>query len=121
MKIGKYDVPLFEDFGAAKTIELLEGKSTRQVFFGENILVVRNVVRDDVVMPEHSHPHEQLTYVSAGECEVTIEGEEPKHMQAGEICLFPSGRKHALVCKAGTIIWDIFTPLRDDIIESVLG
>lgn len=72
-------------------------------------------------MPEHVHPHEQLTYVSEGECEVMIEGEEPRHMSVGGICMFPSNRKHSLICKAGTVIWDIFTPLRDDIIKSVLG
>ena len=121
MKIVKYDVPLFGDFAASKTLELPGGKATRQVFFGENLLVVRNVIREDVVLPEHSHPHEQMTYISEGECEVILDSTQHKTMRAGEICLFPSGIKHSLVCKANTVIWDLFTPLREDIIQSVLG
>ena len=41
MKIGKYDVPLFADFAASKTLTLPGGKATRQVYFGENLLVGR--------------------------------------------------------------------------------
>lgn len=121
MKIGKYDVPLFADFAASKTLTLPGGKATRQVYFGENLLVVRNVIREDVVLPEHAHSHEQMTYISEGECEVILDGTQRKTMRAGEICLFPSGMKHSLVCKANTVIWDLFTPLREDIIQSVLG
>lgn len=122
MKIGKYDVPLFADFNKLKTIELLDGKATRQVFFGENLLVVRNVIRADLVLPAHAHPHEQLVYVSEGQCEIIIgSGAERKLMGPGEICLLPSGCVHEVISRANTVIWDIFSPIREDIIESVLG
>ena len=122
VKIGKYDVPLFADCKKLKTIELMDGKATRQVFFGENILIVRNVIRADVVLPAHAHPHEQMVYVSEGQCEIIIDGgEERKLMGPGEICLLPSGHTHEVISSANTVIWDIFSPVREDIIRSVLG
>lgn len=117
-----FNGPLFADFSNSKCIELLDGKATRQVFSGENILVVRNVIREDLVLPAHSHPHEQMVYISQGACELVLDGGAiHKSMGPGEICLLPSGRLHEVRSKANTVIWDIFSPIRDDIIQSMLG
>ena len=66
------------------------------------------------VVPEHSHPHEQLGIVLSGEIVMIIEGEErPCHpMDAMHI---PSGVTHAAYAgPEGAVVLDVFVPIRED-------
>jgi quercetin dioxygenase-like cupin family protein len=65
---------------------------------------------------EHSHPHEQLTYVMKGKFEFTIDGN--KHVVGqGETIYIPSGAKHGAKALEAGILLDSFTPVRDDLVK----
>lgn len=65
--------------------------------------------------PYHSHPHVQTTYVAGGEIEFFCEGEEKKHLKAGDMFAVPSGLKHTIRLLTREVrLVDNFTPLRDD-------
>lgn len=64
---------------------------------------------------EHSHPHEQLTYVLRGRFEFRIEGEQ-YIVAAGETICIPSGAKHGVTALEAGALLDSFTPLREDLL-----
>ncbi|MCT8139600.1 cupin domain-containing protein [Anaerobacillus sp. CMMVII] len=65
---------------------------------------------------EHSHPHEQLTYCIQGKLEFQIEGKS-HIITAGETLVIPSNAKHGAKALEKSIIVDIFTPLREDLLK----
>ena len=68
--------------------------------------------------PPHSHPHEQISYLVSGELIFYCEGEDEKHLIAGDMFAVPSGRKHTikLLTKEVRLI-DNFTPIREDFLK----
>jgi quercetin dioxygenase-like cupin family protein len=65
---------------------------------------------------EHSHPHEQLSYLIQGKIEFTIDGEKTV-IAAGETIYIPSGAKHGAKALEPSILLDSFTPVRDDLVK----
>ena len=64
--------------------------------------------------PPHSHPHEQLTCVAAGEILFFIEGESCR-LGPGDMIAVPPDRPHAIqLLTAHARLIDTFTPLRRD-------
>ncbi len=65
--------------------------------------------------PFHSHPHEQTTYVAAGELDFLVEGEAPRRLKAGDLVAIPGSVPHAIhVHSARAVLVDNFTPIRND-------
>jgi quercetin dioxygenase-like cupin family protein len=68
--------------------------------------------------PFHSHPHEQITYVAAGEVLFLSENEEPKRLRAGDVVAIASGRPHAIqLLSPRARLVDNFTPIREDFLK----
>ncbi len=65
--------------------------------------------------PPHSHPHEQTSYVAAGEIVFYCEGEPDQHLKPGDMFAVPSGKMHTikLLTEKARLI-DSFNPLRED-------
>lgn len=65
--------------------------------------------------PPHSHPHEQTSYVAAGEIIFYCEGEPDQHLKAGDMFAVPSGKMHTvkLLTKHVRLV-DSFNPIRED-------
>jgi len=65
--------------------------------------------------PPHSHPHEQTSYVAAGEIIFYCEGEKDQRLKSGDMFAIPSGKKHTikLLTKIVRLI-DSFNPIRED-------
>jgi len=65
------------------------------------------------VLKEHAHMHEQITYIIAGEIEMTIGGEKIL-FKAGSTHVIPSGVPHSAVAITDCKVIDSFSPARDD-------
>lgn len=66
------------------------------------------------VVPEHSHPNEQVGLMLAGEAEFTIGGER-KVLGPGDVYCIPGGVPHRVVALGQPVrVIDIFTPVRDE-------
>ena len=108
----------FGDFNDLKTILIPEPAMDRQIFYGDKIMLGRNIIKAGTTVPMHSHPEEQISYVISGECDVIIEGEEPVHCKAGAVAWFPANKGHeVIVGDVDTEILDIFNPVREDWLE----
>ena len=64
-------------------------------------------------LPEHSHPHDQITNIIEGEFELTVDG-VPEILSAGHYRVIPPDVVHSgrsiTVCR----IIDVFSPVRED-------
>ncbi len=68
--------------------------------------------------PYHSHPHEQTTFIAEGELLFLVEGDEPRHLRAGDLVAIPSGRPHAMqLLSARARLVDSFSPVREDFLK----
>lgn len=67
----------------------------------------------DAVLPEHAHPHEQVSTIIRGRFEMTVEG-QTRTIEAGDVAVIPSGSKHRGRALTDCFILDVFSPVRED-------
>jgi len=91
---------------------LIEG-ATAKVIHSDTMTVIHWLFPSGVELPEHNHPHEQISNVLAGEFEFTI-GEETRIVKAGEVAVIPSHIVHSGRALTDCQIIDIWHPPRDD-------
>jgi len=103
-----------------KTIEKKSFNITgeRQVFSGENVMLVQNTLKPGFPQFRHSHPNEQILCILEGKCKVTI-GDESAEMGAGDMVRIASNVEHDLeVIGDETVInLDVFYPVREDYLK----
>ena len=89
----------------------------RQMVVGERILICRFRFAPNLVTPEHSHPHEQMSLVVSGRVRFFIEGEE-RIAVPGDVLHFPPDCWHgATMMDEEVVLLDIFSPVRDDFLN----
>ncbi len=67
--------------------------------------------------PPHTHPHEQVSYVVAGEIEVFI-GDTRQKLGPGDMFTVPPNVDHTIQLLTRDVrLVDCFTPLRDDFLK----
>jgi quercetin dioxygenase-like cupin family protein len=94
--------------------ELVPGLTMRP-FWGENLLVAVVDLEPNTVLPAHSHPHEQATYLLQGELEMNLNGER-RAMRPGDLVIIPSGVEHSMVAGSQPVrLLDMFSPVRQDL------
>ena len=73
------------------------------------------------VIPEHSHPHEQIGYMVEGEFEFIIGGRS-HHVRPGQIWRIPGGVPHKVIAgERPARAVDVFYPVREDMREKPAG
>ena len=85
----------------------------RQFVVGQNIMLARVLLKKGCIVPEHSHPNEQLTYIVEGTLKFWIDGREIT-VHAGEVLCIPSNMPHKAEALEDTVDLDIFNPPRAD-------
>ena len=64
-------------------------------------------------LPEHSHPHEQVTNIIQGTFEITVDG-ETQIIEPGSVVIIPPNAKHRGKSITDCYILDVFHPVRED-------
>jgi quercetin dioxygenase-like cupin family protein len=85
----------------------------RQFVVGQNIMLARVLLKKGCIVPEHSHPNEQLTYIVEGALKFWIDGKQIT-IHAGEVLCIPSNMPHKAEALEDTVDLDIFDPPRAD-------
>lgn len=70
-------------------------------------------LEEGAILPEHSHIHEQTTYVSEGKLELTINGKTNVFI-SGMIVTIPSKVPHSAKAITHCKVTDVFCPVRED-------
>ena len=79
----------------------------------DNMTLAYWEVDKDAALPEHSHPHEQITNVLEGRFELTVDG-EPRILEPGMVEVIPGEVPHGGKALTHCRILDVFHPSRDD-------
>ncbi len=65
------------------------------------------------VLPEHNNIHEQISQVTSGQFELTVENES-RILKAGDVAIIPSNVTHSGKAITDVTITDVFYPIRKD-------
>jgi quercetin dioxygenase-like cupin family protein len=96
--------------------EPLKGGITRRLVTGDQAMIAQVMLKKGDVVPRHSHPNEQVTYILEGALEFEL-GEAGEHkvvVRAGEVLVIPADVPHAAVALEDTLDLDVFAPPRQD-------
>lgn len=63
---------------------------------GREVVQVLVEFAPGVAFPRHSHPGEELVYVTEGTLEYALEGRPPVTLKAGDVLFIPHGTPHAV-------------------------
>jgi quercetin dioxygenase-like cupin family protein len=90
---------------------------TRQMAYGDTLMICRLTFSPGTITTAHQHVHEQMTIVEKGRVRFVV-GEVEKVFGPGEILLFPSGFWHgATILDEEVVLLDIFSPRREDFLK----
>ena len=104
--------PTFLDLEAVPARERMPGFHGRFIH-AERVTVVHWEVEAGAVLPEHSHPHEQVSNLLDGEFEMTIDG-AVRRLTAGSVAVVPSNAVHSGRALTACRFIDVFQPVRED-------
>ena len=105
---------------ATRPFDAVPGVVTHAIV-GEDAMLNVSRLAPGAVIALHSHPHEQIGYVTEGSVTLTAEGVE-RTLEAGDAYQIPGGGEHALQAGAGGAqVVDTFHPVREDYREAVDG
>jgi quercetin dioxygenase-like cupin family protein len=86
---------------------------TRQFVSGTNGMAARILLKQGCLVPEHSHPNEQIALILSGALEFTVQGEKIV-VRAGELIVLPPNVPHSALALEDTEDIDFFAPPRQD-------
>ena len=93
--------------------EMLPGIFPRSVYL-DDVMLTFFEFEPGAVIPEHQHPHQQITYVIAGTMEFELDGEK-RVLKAGDGAMVPPNTPHsAVIVGEGCRALDGWHPVRED-------
>lgn len=103
----------FVDLNDVRELTLAEGITAR-VVHGDRLSVAHVRFLPGAVAPMHTHPHEQVTSVIAGELELTVDG-KTMTLTPGQAAVIPPMTPHSAKGVTACYIIDLFHPVREDL------
>lgn len=100
------------DLSTIESKEIIEGFSARFVHT-ENMTLAYWTIKAGSALPEHSHPHEQVSNLMKGEFELTI-ADVPIRLEPGKVVIIQGDQPHSGRAITDCEILDIFYPVRED-------
>jgi len=87
---------------------------TAKIASGEKLMFSLVTLEPGAVVPEHSHPHEQMGMMVSGEMELIVAGEFLR-LAGNDIYLIPGGVPHKVITgPEGAVALDAFSPPREE-------
>lgn len=94
-------------------VEMLPGVWRRTLSYGQRLMMVQTTLKEGAVVPVHSHPHEQVTYIVEGQLSMEVDG-QTYMLGPGDSLLLPGDVKHGATAIERTLVIDTFSPPRED-------
>ena len=85
----------------------------RHFVVGQNVMLARVLIKKGGIVPEHSHPNEQITFIAEGALKFWIDGKIIV-VNAGEVLTIPPNMPHKAEALEDTVDYDVFNPPRAD-------
>lgn len=93
--------------------EQLNPLFARQVIHADSMTIAKVYLKKGCLVPEHSHPNEQLSVMEAGSLDFVVGGEKIT-VKAGDVLRIPSNVKHSAYATEDAVSLDIFSGIRED-------
>ena len=97
-------------------ITMVPGIRRHTVAVGEQMMQMLVTLDEGSHLPEHQHPHEQITHVLRGRLRLTVAG-VPHELVAGHSLCISGGTLHAADSLEDTLVIDTFSPPRQDLLD----
>jgi quercetin dioxygenase-like cupin family protein len=98
---------------SVNAVVMLPGVTRRTLNEGSLTMLCEIELARGSVVPLHTHPHEQIGYLSRGRLLFVI-GDELRELQAGDSWCVPGDVPHGVTALEDSIAIDIFAPPRDE-------
>jgi len=102
----------FVDINSLEEREMVPGYRARFVHSEPTTLANWNI-QAGAPLPEHAHPHEQITNVLEGQFELTIAG-QVHTAGPGTAIIIPGGVRHSGKALSDCRLLDVFYPVREE-------
>ncbi len=102
-------MPDIKDLKIKKLFQGIEGR----YIHGNSMTLGEVIIPAGAIVHEHSHPHEQITFILEGELDMTIGGENVL-LKPGMYYVIPSDTPHSGISYQGCKAIDVFHPVRED-------
>ena len=96
-------------------ITMVPGIRRRTVAAGEQMMQMLVILDAGSHLPEHQHPHEQITHMLRGRLRLTVAG-VPHELVAGQSLCIPGGALHSADTLEDALVIDTFSPPREDLL-----
>ena len=100
----------------ARAIQMFPGVVRRTMNSGERTTLAEITLDNGAVVPEHTHPHEQIGYVSRGRVLFEVSGER-RELGEGDSYLIPGNVPHRVTALTPAICIDVFSPVREEFLD----
>ncbi|GAB4414194.1 MAG: cupin domain-containing protein [Anaerolineae bacterium] len=84
-----------------------------QFVHGDNVTLAHWHIEAGATLPEHAHPHEQITWVLEGRLSLTVGG-VTRVVEQGGVAVIPGGMAHSGQALTPCRVVDVFYPRRED-------
>ncbi|MFX0083345.1 MAG: cupin domain-containing protein [Candidatus Hodarchaeota archaeon] len=122
IKIKRKKISFFLDVEKAPKFMQMEGLETTILtgLNNEKMMMALNATLPGYTVPIHSHKHEQVGMVYAGEAKLKI-GDEEHIVKQGDFFCIPSNTPHSDTCIGNEpfVMLDIFYPSRKDFLKKL--
>ena len=93
------------------------GVRRRTLASGEQMMQMAVTFESAASLPEHRHPHEQVTHVVSGRLRLVLDaGREAHELTAGQSFYLAPNVPHAAEALEDTVVLDTFSPPREDLL-----
>ncbi|MDR1835547.1 MAG: cupin domain-containing protein [Fusobacteriaceae bacterium] len=100
-----------------QTDHIAQGVSRKILSHSETLMIVEVRFEAGAIGTDHSHPHEQITYVVSGKASYHEEGKEAVIMTAGDSYYVTPNAIHGMTALEKTVVLDVFYPTREDFLK----
>jgi quercetin dioxygenase-like cupin family protein len=104
---------MFDKATANPCRQVLDKIAMKTRAYGDKTLMSEFRLEQGAQLPRHSHPHEQIGYLVAGQMQLTI-GSETFLVEAGDSWCIAGACEHEAVALQDSVAIKVFSPVRED-------
>lgn len=104
---------MFKKGSTVNYYEAIPNVHQKTLVYGEKTLLAEFKLEKGVVLPDHSHPHEQTGYLVSGRIDLIVEGQTHEAVP-GDSWSIPGNMVHRAIAHEESIVVEVFSPVRED-------
>jgi quercetin dioxygenase-like cupin family protein len=93
--------------------EMRPGVHRRVLGTTDRMMLTEFFLESGAEVPTHSHPHDQVGYVTMGRLQLTVNG-DLRELMSGDSYAIPGGVPHQALALRDTLLVEVFAPPRED-------